>query len=64
LALLPDQELSVVVLADALPAPVSELGQAVLDRLAEAPGLPRPPVLVTLYDILRDQGVEVAFSSY
>jgi hypothetical protein len=64
LALLPDQGPGVVVPANALPAPVSELGQAVLCRLAEAQGLPVLPVLLTLTDILRDQGVEVASSSY
>lgn len=63
--LLPDSGLGVVVLANALPAPVYEIRQAALDiLLGETPTAPRPPVLVPLADILSGQGVEAALGVY
>lgn len=53
------------VLANALPAPLFELRQAVFDLLlGEEPELPKPPVLVALDDTLRDQGVAAALEVY
>jgi CubicO group peptidase (beta-lactamase class C family) len=65
LTLVPELGLGVVVLANALPAPLSELRQAVFGLLlGEAPEPPKPPVLVALNDILRDQGVAAALAEY
>ena len=63
--LLPEEGIGVVVLANTLPAPVSQIREAALDvLLGFEPRMPKPPVLVQLDPILRKQGVQAALQAY
>ena len=65
LILLPDQSLAVIVLANTLPAPVSKVTFAIVDRLLGfEPEFPKPPVLVSLGRILADEGIQAAVEQY
>ena len=64
-ALLPEEGLGVVVLANTLPAPVNQIREAALDvLLGYEPQMPKPPVIVPLSSILRQQGVQAALQAY
>jgi len=63
--LLPEEGIGVVVLANTLPAPVSQVRDAALDvLLGFEPQMPKPPVLVPLSHILRKEGVQAALQAY
>jgi len=63
--LLPEEGIGVVVLANTLPAPVSQITNAALDvLLGLEPQKPRPPVLGRLSPILRQEGVQAALQAY
>src|SRR5262249_36447132 len=65
LVLLPEEGIGVVVLANTLPAPVSQIREAALDvLLGFEPQMPKPPVLVPLSPILRKGGVKAALEAY
>ena len=63
--LLPEEGIGVVVLANTLPAPVSQIREAALDvLLGFQPQMPKPPVLGPLSPILRQEGVKAALEAY
>lgn len=63
--LLPEEGIGVVVLANTLPAPVAQIREAALDvLLGYEPQMPKPPVLVPLSSILRQEGVQAALQAY
>jgi hypothetical protein len=63
--LLPDQALAVVVLANTIPAPVKRVLFAIVDLLlGMEPEFPKPPVLISLGEILTRQGIQKAAEEY
>lgn len=64
-ALVPEEGIGVVVLANTLPAPVNQIREAALDvLLGYEPQMPKPPVIVPLSSILRQEGVQAALQAY
>ena len=65
LILLPEQSLAVIVLANTIPAPVKMVTHTIVDLLLGfEPEIPKPPVLMSLDSILREQGIEAAAQEY
>jgi len=64
LVCLPEQGLWVIVLANTYPAPTDTITAMILDiLLGLEPQIPRPPVLLPLYPILKARGVEAALAA-
>jgi hypothetical protein len=63
LVLLPDQSLGVIVLSNTFPAPVDVITDLALDlMLGFQPRLPRPPVVISLSQALKEGGMEAALA--
>ena len=65
MVLLPDRALAVIVLANTIPAPVSTVTNAIVDvLLGLEPGIPKPPVVVSLAETLAAEGILAAADRY
>jgi CubicO group peptidase (beta-lactamase class C family) len=65
MVILPDQSIAVVVLANAIPAPVNKAADSIVDiLLGFEPSIPKPPVLLSLGAILSVHGVQGAADRY
>jgi tetratricopeptide (TPR) repeat protein len=63
--LLPDRGEAVIVLANTVPAPVGQITNVLLDSLlGDEPQPPKPPLLMRLSQVLREQGLAAALQTY